>query len=91
MLKKDLNWYDKPSPEKVNLMLAGEPDLFISLIPKDDYPIEFMARCSRARFKAGRVQLPGNVFDLVVKDPADRSLSEAEVFSELYKLLRIIK
>ncbi|MBP5635944.1 MAG: hypothetical protein J6X25_00280 [Bacteroidales bacterium] len=91
VLKKDLNWFGKPSQEKVNLMLAGEPDLFISLIPNADFPIEFMANCSHARFKTGRVQLPGNVFDLVVKDPADRSLSEAEFFTELYKLLRRIK
>ncbi|MBO4434926.1 MAG: hypothetical protein J5769_05705 [Bacteroidales bacterium] len=91
VLKKDLNWFDRPSQDKVNLMLAGEPDLFISLIPNADFPIEFMANCSRAHFKAGRVQLPGNVFDLVVSDPAGRSLSEAEFFNELYKLLRRVK
>jgi hypothetical protein len=91
VLKKDLNWFGKPSQEKVNLMLEGEPDLFISLIPNADFPIEFMAKCSRAHFKAGRVPLPGNVFDLVVSDPAGRSLSEAEFFTELYKLLQRIK
>lgn len=91
VLKKDLNWYGKPSQEKVNLMLEGEPDLFISLIPNADFPIEFMAKCSHAHFKAGRVQLPGKVFDLVVTDPAEKSLSEAEFFAELYKLLKRIK
>ena len=50
-----------------------------------------MAKCSRAHFKAGRVQIPGNVFDLVVSDPSGRSLSEAEFFTELNKILQRIK
>ena len=91
VLKKDLNWFGKPSQEKVNLMLEGEPDLFISLISNADFPIEFMAKCSHAHFKAGRMQIPGNVFDLVVSDPVGRSLSEAEFFAELYKFLQRIK
>ena len=87
VLKKDLNWFGRPSHEKIRLMLDGEPDMFISLLPKADFPIEFMAKCSKARFKVGRVQLPGNTFDLVIKDPEDRKLSEAEVFHEMAKFL----
>ena len=68
-------------------VLKKEPDMFISLLRKDDFPITFMAAVSKAHFKVGRVQLPGNVFDLVVSDPADRQLSEAEVFLEIRKLL----
>ena len=91
VLKKDLNWYGKPSREKVALMLSGEPDLFISLLTSTDYPLEFMAKCSRARFKIGRVQLPGDTFDLVIKDPEDRKYSEAEVFKELAKFMEKIR
>ena len=91
VLKKDLNWYGKPSREKVDLMLAGEPDLFISLLPTVDYTLEFMATASRAHFKVGRVQLPGNTFDLVFKDPEDRKLSEAEVCKELIKFMGKIR
>ena len=87
VLKKDLNWYGRPAMEKVDLLLSGEPDMFISLLRKDDFPITFMAAVSKAHFKVGRVQLPGNVFDLVVSDPADRQLSEAEVFLEIRKIL----
>ncbi len=91
VLKKDLNWFGKPKQEKVDLMLQGEPDLFISLIAKDDYPIEFMAKCSKARFKVGRIQLPGNTFDLVVKDSKGKTYSEYEVFKEMVSFIKKIR
>ena len=80
VLKKDLSWTGKPSREKVDMMLGSNPDLFISLINDDSFPIEFMAKCSRAKFKIGRKQLPGGTFDIVVTDPAERAYSQAEVF-----------
>lgn len=91
VLKKDLNWYGRPSDDKIRILLEGEPDMFISLLPKADFPIEFMATCSNARFKAGRFQIPGNVFDLVITDPADRNLNQAEAFDEMEKLLTRIR
>ena len=91
ILKKDLNWFGKPSHEKVALMLDGEPDLFISLLLSTDFPIEFMAKCSRAHFKVGRVQLPGDTFDLVVKDPGGRTLNEAEFCKEMIKFMDKIR
>ena len=94
VLKKDLNFYGKPSREKLDLMLEAKPDLFISLINKDDYPIRYMATCSQAKFKIGRKQLPGNVFDLVVIDrqePDSVPLPEDEVFKSVKALLAKIK
>lgn len=91
ILKKDLNWFGKPSREKVALMLNGEPDLFISLLSTVDYPIEFMAKSSRAHFKVGRVQLPDDTFDLVIKDPEGRSLNEAEFCREMIKFMDKIR
>ena len=91
VLKKDLNWYGQTSPEKTRLMLEGEPDLFLSLLPANSFPLEYMARCSKARFKVGRQQLPGNVFDLVVMDPADKTLSQKEAFGEIVKLLNTVR
>ena len=91
VLKKDLNWYGKPSQEKMKLMLEGEPDLFLSLLPENSFPLEYMARCSRARFKVGRQQLPGGVFDLVVLDPAGQKLSEEEAFHSILTYLERIQ
>ena len=87
VLKKDLNWFGRPSKEKMNLMLSGEPDMFLSLLPKASYPLEYMAASSRARFKVGRAQLEGNIFDLVVRDPAEKQLSEIEAFRGIVRIL----
>ena len=89
ILKKDLNWYGRPSREKVSLMLEGEPDLFISLLPTMHFPLEYMARCSRARFKVGRCQpASGPVFDLVLSDSA---LPQDQAFVQICKLLETVR
>ena len=84
MLRKDLNWYGKPSREKVQLMLSGQPDLFISLLPMPSYALEYMAACSCAHFKVGRTDSP--VFDLVL----NADLNEADAFTEITRLLEKI-
>lgn len=94
VLKKDLNFYGRPSKEKVSQMLAAQPDLFISLINKDDFPIHYMASCCEARFKVGRKQLPGDVFDLVVCEQENEegySLPEAEIFKSIKELMLKVK
>ena len=91
VLRKDLNAYGRPSRVKTERMLAGEPDLFLSLLPGTGFPLQFMAVRSHARFKVGREQLPGNVFDLVLTDPAHRSLSQLEAFRSIVKLLETIR
>ena len=91
VLKRDLNWIGRPNKEKINLMLGSDPDLFISLINGQDFPIEFMAACSKARFKIGRTQLKDHTFDLVLTDPKDKVLSQYEVFEELKQILSKIK
>ena len=83
VLRKDLDWCGRPSREKVSRMRSVEADLFISLIPGTPFPLEYMAKCSRARFKAGRMQLPGNTFDLVVSDTAGQTLNEKESFEAM--------
>lgn len=94
VLKKDLNFYGKPSKEKLGLMLEAKPDLFISLIYKDDYPIQYMATCCEAKFKIGRKQLPGDIFDLVISEQADAEgtpTPEDEIFKNIKVLLAKIK
>lgn len=91
ILKKDMGWYGKPSKEKLALMLPEEaPDLFISLIGRDDFAVEYLAKCSRARFKIGRSQFSGNVFDLVVTDPEGKMVSETMALKKMLALLDTI-
>ena len=94
VLKKDLNFYGRPAREKLELMLAAKPDLFISLIAKDDYPIQYMATCCEAKFKIGRKQLPGDIFDLVVSDQEGQDTPptpEDEIFKSIKALLAKVK
>lgn len=90
VLLKDLNWFGKPSEEKIGLMLGSNPDLFISLINNNEYPIEFMANCSQAKFKIGRKQLPNGVFDLVISDPPEKELSQLDSFKAIRAFLNKI-
>ena len=87
ILKRDLNWIGKPKKEKVDLMLDSKPDLFISLIKGDKFPIEFMASCSNARFKVGRTQVRDKVFDLVISEPDHLEVSQLEIFNEIKKMI----
>lgn len=92
ILKKDIGWYGRPSQEKLALMLPEEaPDMFISLLGNKDFPIEYIAKCSRAKFKVGRVQLPGDTFDLVLADPEGKMVSEAEALKAIFALLEKIQ
>ena len=64
--RKELNWFGMPVYEKVAGLIEEESDLFISLIDNGDFPIDFIAKCSGARFKIGRKAYPGHVFDMII-------------------------
>lgn len=94
LLKKDINFYGKPSNEKLKLLLEYKPDLLISLINKDDFPIGFMARCIEARFKIGRRQFEGDTFDIVFTDTESGeggTVSELGIFSSMTAFLKKIQ
>lgn len=78
--KKDLDWIGRPSRYKMNVLEEQAPDLFISLVKNQDFAIEYMARASKARFKIGRRQMTGNIYDLVISDPAGKEVSQLESF-----------
>lgn len=90
IFSKDLNWFGKPLREKAEVMLKSEADVFISLIKGRCFPIEYMAKCSKAKFKIGREQLAGRTFDLVLKEPKGKTFSETEIFNELKTYLEKI-
>lgn len=63
--RKNLNWIGMPEYETVAGMIEDPCDLFISLIDNGDFPIDFISKCSGARFKIGRRAYPGHVFDMI--------------------------
>jgi len=65
--KWDINWHGF-----LKQYDDSEPDLFISLAYYENFAAEYASRCSTARFKIGRRQLEGNVFDVVIYNPEDQ-------------------
>ena len=91
ILRKDLNWFGRPSDETLRLLSLCEPDLLISAIRDKDYAYEFIVSSSPARFKVGRKQLQNEVFDIVLSEREDKILSEADAFENMAKLLEKIR
>ena len=89
--KKDLDWIGRPSRYKLNVLEEQAPDLFISLVKNPDFAIEYMARTSKARFKIGRTQMSGNLFDLVISDPAGKEISQMDSFTVIKSYLTKIQ
>lgn len=88
--KKDLDWLGRPNKYKLHVLKEQDPDVFISLIKEPNFAVEYLARTSRARFKIGRLQMSNDLFDLVIKDPANKNLSQYESFQAIKEyLLRI--
>ncbi len=71
----------------------GSGELFISLVDSpESFYAEYEARCSRACFKLGRRQLPGDIFDMVVLAPENSpAVSQSAVFEEIKNYLNIIR
>ena len=65
LLRKELDWIGTPEFSKVGTLLYEHSDLFISLIDNGDFPIEFLSKCSKAKFKIGRYGFDGHVYDMV--------------------------
>ncbi len=91
LLKTDLDWIGKPSAEKADAMLDGPHDLFISMATDGSFASEFIAVRAEAKFKIGRTQSFGKVFDFVVNDPSGRTLSQSECFEVIKTYLEKIK
>ena len=63
--RRDLNWIGMPAYDKVSSLIEEKSDLLISLINNRDFPVDFISKCSCARFKIGRKAYPGHVFDII--------------------------
>ena len=66
IIKKELDWLGTPDLSKLSGLLEEPSDLFISLIENGNFPIEFVSRCAKARFKIGRCPFQGHAYDMVI-------------------------
>lgn len=90
--RKDLNWFGMPAYEKVATLLEQPSDLFISLIDNSDYPIDFLSKCSAARFKIGRMAYEGHCFDMICSGKQREGLKGGgrQVFAGMVEFLEKI-
>ena len=86
ILRKELDWTDTPDVKKVTHLLEEQSDLFISMIDNGDFPIEFLSKCAKARFKIGRKGFDGHAYDMVVTGG-----ETAELRSDSRKIFAAIK
>ena len=54
IIKRELDWLGTPDLLKINPLIDEESDLFISLVNNGNFPIDFLSKCAKARFKIGR-------------------------------------
>ncbi len=80
ILKKELDWLGTPDLSKVGALMYEPSDLFISMVDNGDFPIEFLSRCSKARFKIGRCNFEGHAYDMVITgNPTEDLRSESRL------------
>ena len=93
IIKKELDWIGTPEISKVMGLLGEKSDLFISMIDNNNFPIEFISKCARARFKIGRRRFPERVFDMVISgsQTADLRSDSCKVFDAMVELLNKIE
>lgn len=89
--KKDISWCDCTKLGRIHPSTNIEEDLFISLLPEDSFPVEFVARCSGARFKIGRKQLSGDVYDLVFSGTEVEAFNQIQAFGNIMDFIERIQ
>jgi hypothetical protein len=92
IIKKELDWVGTPDISKIMGLLGEKSDLLISMIDNNDFPIEFISKCARARFKIGRRSFPERVFDMVISgsQTADLRSDSCKVFDAMIEFLNKI-
>ena len=93
IIKKELDWLGTPNVEKISSLMEEKSDLFISLVDNGNFPIEFMSKCVRARFKVGRCPFPGHAYDMVVTGTSavDLRSDSRQIFAEFTEFIQKVK
>ncbi len=93
LLRKELDWIGMPDLSKVAPIIEGKSDLFISMVDNHDYPIDFLTRCSKARFKIGRCEYDGHPFNMVLTggETADLRSESKQIFAAMTDFLTKFK
>ena len=93
LLRKELDWIGMPDPGKIAPLLEEQNDLFISMIDNSNFPIDFLTRCAKARFKVGRHDYDGHPFNMILTGGETAELrSEArQIFAAITEFITKIR
>lgn len=93
LLKKELDWVGMPDLGKIAPLMGAESDLFISMVDNCDFPINFITRCTKARFKIGRHDYEGHPFDMVLTggETVDMRSEARQIFAAITNFITKIR
>ena len=93
LLKKELDWVGMPDLTKISPLIEEKSDLLISMVDNGSFPIDFVARCAKARFKIGRHAYQDNPFDMIISggDTADLRSDARKIFAAMTDFLTKIR
>ena len=78
IIKKELDWIGMPELSKIGNLLYEPSDIFISMVDNGDFPIEFISKCTKARFKIGRYPFEGHAYDMIISgNPTEDLISDS--------------
>jgi hypothetical protein len=63
------------------------------MIDNGNFPIEFLSKCAKARFKVGRYAFQGHAYDLIISGATNEDLrsDSRRIFQEITEFLLKIK
>ncbi len=93
IIKKELDWIGTPDLNKTGALINEQSDVFISMVENGNFPIEFLSKCAKARFKIGRCGFEGHAYDMVmVGNPTEDLRSDSrQIFSAITEFMTKIK
>ena len=93
IIKKELDWIGTPDLNKTGALLNEQSDVFISMVDNGNFPIEFLSKCAKARFKIGRCGFEGHAYDMVmVGNPTEDLRSDSrQIFSAIIEFMTKIR
>ena len=93
IIKKELDWLGMPDISKIGNLLYEPSDLFISMVDNGDFPIEFLSKCAKARFKIGRCEFEGHAYDMVISgNPTEDLISDSrKIFAAIKDFLTKVR
>lgn len=93
ILKKELDWVGMPDMGKIASLVSEPSDLLISMADRHDFPVDFIIRCTRAKFKIGRHKYEGHPFDMIMSgaETAELRSDSRQIFAGITEFITKIK